>query len=424
MKSCLLINLPSLYIYENIINTFKIFPSGLLAIGRLLKKNNYRYSFYDFNLKWDNMYLKRFTKFLLRKGSFDYILISLRQWDGFFFPEGLIRNIPLKDINLSILEPILRKVLLIKPKKIIMGGPALTIYEKGLKDIFSKYVDKFIYGRGELKLSNFLNLKKTTYEQPLLTNIDDYDEIGIPTHTKCGNRCIYCPYPSIEKKLNFYNISEIIKNLEFLNNKNIFFADSVFNNNNHFVKKLLRLIIKKNISIKWRAYFNPIIDSELINLLKKSNCQKVILSPDSFDPNVAKKLGKPFNPDITKKVINNLLKNDINVTVNLINNHLWENQKSLINDISYVKKVKKKYDKFKFWLTPVRITPKTPISRYLNINEKNLLNPIFFTDTKYYNEIVYSYREAFKKEGNPVKNQNYEKFFDIFSEILYKEINK
>ncbi|MHA1753918.1 MAG: B12-binding domain-containing radical SAM protein [Candidatus Odinarchaeia archaeon] len=413
----LLINLPSLYIYDNTIDVFSIFPAGFLSITELVKKNSVEFYSYDFNQNWGVDYLERFNSFVEDIKEIDLILVSLRHWDSFFFPEGFVKAIPLKEIQLPMIINILK---IIKDKfnknKVILGGGAVTVYKKELMKALSGYVDFFVTGRGENKLESFG--LRSGYSLPNLDQIEDYEEIGVPTHIGCENSCIYCPYPSIEGKDMFYfSIPEIIDALKKISSKNkrIFFADSVFNSNIIYTKKLLRKIITENINIEWRAYFNPSYDTELLDLIKKSGCSKIIFSPDSLDEKTAERLGKPFSFDSFNKMLKNVLLSGIPTTINLLINHPWDDKIVLKKTFKFIEKIQYEYDSlFNFWISPLRIMPNTPIYNFLKIKNKNLLNPHFLTDTPLYKEIIDSFLQAFRKQGNPVVNNRYNSFFNEF----------
>lgn len=126
--------------------------------------------------------------------------------------------------------------------------------------------------------------------------------IGVQTRRKtCYQKCVYCPYAFIDgdnagqlkppellaKELRAIHASGI---------RRVFFTDAIFNSELSYAKSVCRMLAEEDLEgIVWSAYFMPAgFDAELAMLLKQSAVEQIVISPDSFDPDMLIRNGKRF----------------------------------------------------------------------------------------------------------------------------------
>jgi len=224
-----------------------------------------------------------------------------------------------------------------KEKKymVIIGGTALGCY----KDLLQKIGADFGFiGPAESNLIEFLN----NFENGILpdTNIinfknyekvfgPSYDEnivnfyakteysVSINTKRGCKYNCFDCVYPYLDGKVCIYReIDSIIDDLKLLKNKynvkNLFFSDSVVNDDNVFFIKLLKKMIENKINIDWSGYLRPeYLNDEIIYLMKESGLITPLVSVDASTDRTLLGMQKGFTWNDVINVDNLFLKHKI-----------------------------------------------------------------------------------------------------------------
>lgn len=142
-----------------------------------------------------------------------------------------------------------------------------------------------------------------------LVPVGDYKDvpeaIGIETKRGCALKCVYCIYGFLNgKEYRLREPKRIVDDIEHLvNEKGIetfTFVDSVFNIPLRHAEDICEEIIKRDLKVKWSAWFSEKgLKKEFVELVKAAGCKKVILSPDGCSDRVLKALEK----NITKKDI-------------------------------------------------------------------------------------------------------------------------
>lgn len=139
--------------------------------------------------------------------------------------------------------------------------------------------------------------------------------MNIQTKRGCPYGCIYCTYPVIEgRNVRTHSIDRIIETMESLKIDHkvnyLFFTDSVFNINNEYNCLLAEEMIKRNVGMKWGAYFSPNnVDRDMLKLFKESGLTHIEFGTESISDHVLEKYGKKFTvSDIlsTSKMCNEL----------------------------------------------------------------------------------------------------------------------
>jgi radical SAM superfamily enzyme YgiQ (UPF0313 family) len=135
------------------------------------------------------------------------------------------------------------------------------------------------------------------------------DAMGVQSKRGCVFHCAYCTYQYLSGgKMRLFPPAKVVDEIEKLANEyhvdKIFFADSIFNVPLSHAESICREIIKRNIKIKWAAYFDmKHINEDFARLAVEAGCALFDFSPDGYADKVLSILHK----DLTRKDIENCL---------------------------------------------------------------------------------------------------------------------
>lgn len=243
--------------------------------------------------------------------------------------------------------------------KIVLGGPMVPD-DLGLnKRMLSSYpqINALIRGEGEIPFRQLLRyyLKKETY--PLIPNtalreednifvskkriwLEDLSELPSPylsgevtiydnatgllaleTSRGCIYDCAYCHAHGGEG-LRFYNTEKVKQEFKLLKNKNfkgnLFITDPLLNFNKKHAKEILRIMQGfnfKKICLDIRLEF---IDNEMIELFKSIPGLDLSVGIQSINPLALRDINRPTNISKCREVLLGLVREGINVGVDLI----------------------------------------------------------------------------------------------------------
>jgi len=204
---------------------------------------------------------------------------------------------------------------------VIVGGPGFSLMPDTILDYLG--ADFGIVGEGERKMIRLVDIltKGETPNRifrpeqgleasdmlaptrdPAIFNyyIERSGIANVQTKRGCENRCSYCSYPSIEGgKLRLRDPAEVMNELETLHRKHdvdfIFFTDSVFNDNHGHYLELAELLARKELPVKWSAFFQPTpISQDDLRLLKRAGLSAMEVGTDASTDETLIAMNKPF----------------------------------------------------------------------------------------------------------------------------------
>jgi len=321
----------------------------------------------------------------------DYIGVSIRNIDG---ADSFNRN-----TFIAGYEKIVQTVRSRSNRPLIIGGAGFSIYARKLFEILNP--DFAVKGEGEKALTELILCLKnnedytqiqgllyrnsdgkivmnprTDYEHRLSVDFDndliDYywrhsGMLNIQTKRGCYHKCIYCSYPLIEgRTVRSLNPEEIVDNLERLWKEKgidyIFFADSIFNIASEKNRELAELIIRRNLKIRWAAYFSPsnLTDEELA-LYKRSGLTHIEFGTESFSDIQLKNYGKNFTFETALETSELALKHNIFYAHFLILGGYGETDRTLSETFENSKRLR--YTVM-FPFVGMRIYPGTELQKY------------------------------------------------------------
>ncbi|MFH1840206.1 MAG: radical SAM protein [Nanoarchaeota archaeon] len=263
--------------------------------------------------------------------------------------------------------------------KIVLGGVHASIaYEQ----ILNKYPKLFVViGEGEKTFPELLknindknNLKKVNglafvYNNQLIFTqrrelIRDLESLPFPKHELffkgnrdhaflissrgCPFKCSFCCLHTISRRIyRTRSIEGVIKEIDYLINKfpnlkTIEFTDDTLLLNIERAKNLMKELIKKNYGVKFRcsARFKP-FDLELAKLMEKAGFHTIMFGLETGSRELLKTIHKAITPEEALLTWKILAKTKINAVPFFIVGFPGENEETIKESITLIKKMKK-----------------------------------------------------------------------------------
>lgn len=330
-------------------------------------------------------------------------------WDIIGFA---IRNIDPIDLScgghISEYEAFIRRVkqALSSEKKpvLVIGGPGYSLFAKSILERFD--LDVGILGPGESAMQNiandpekFVRLKSVLVGQryksfgaqalkhpvKLMQAYASQEDamIGVETMRRtCYQKCSYCPYAFIDgdNSGDFKPVAVIqdeIRHIYESGFRRIFFTDSIFNSQSA-AKPIVRMLGESNFEeLSWSAYFSPKpFSKEFAKSLAISGIETVVISPDSLDVDMMKRLGKNFSLDDVERFIERCRNEGLNPKVNIVFGGPGETRNTVANTARYANEKLK--DGELSMHVGYRILPNTALAEQTNLTEEQMLEPSFY----------------------------------------------
>jgi radical SAM superfamily enzyme YgiQ (UPF0313 family) len=182
-------------------------------------------------------------------------------------------------------------------------------------------------------------------------------------------------------------IDNIVAEIKESKNKNIMFVDDNICADFKSAKELLRALIP--LKIKWNssASVNIVHDKELLNLLKESGCQSLLVGFESIDKKNLEAMNKRqnLNQDDVTELIKELYKRGIKIYGSFVMGYKYENEESAYKTLDFALNNKFVLANF-YQLTPL---PGTRLYKKLE-QENRLIYKKWWLDPNYsYGEVVF-----------------------------------
>jgi radical SAM superfamily enzyme YgiQ (UPF0313 family) len=158
----------------------------------------------------------------------------------------------------------------------------------------------------------FLDMNTLSVPDRTLADVRYYQKYGIDsiqTKRGCPLRCDYCTYPVIEGRIGRVRdpasvVDEMFKAAEDCPDlEHFFIVDSVFNLPKNHAKRVCRELIRRNWTIPWSCYANPLgFDQEFADLAFEAGCAGMEIGSDSGCDHVLERLHKGFTVDHIRRL--------------------------------------------------------------------------------------------------------------------------
>lgn len=207
---------------------------------------------------------------------------------------------------------------------IILGGAGFSLMPKAILD--HSQADYGLIGEGEELICSIIadieakreiprlskgasplhskGISGAHYDQGLLNFYSQKSGVvNIQTKRGCSKSCAYCSYPVLEgRTIRTRDHTEVIDEIRTLqqsvNFKEIFFVDSVFNDNQGNWLNFVEAMASAGVSVPWTAFFQPEnITTEALRLCKKTGLKAIEFGTDACSNATLKAMQKGFTFD-------------------------------------------------------------------------------------------------------------------------------
>ncbi len=366
-------------------------PLNLLYTAGVLKKNKYDISFIDangFDISFNN--LKERLKSInpdvvISRCGFDTQEEDLKVLS---FIKSRYRSIIILRNKIISDEDWLRSKFLKKYKFVdIFINFELDLVIKDLIDHISKKGNKFLSGLDKVKGISYLKNSRIITTSPIdIYKIDinkwpypAYDLLPdlkpyhtgvlnspfalIATSRGCPFKCTFCAYAKMGYRIR--KPEKVIEEIKWLKKsfglKSFLFFDDLLGLKRDVFIKLLKLIIKEDLKLKWVGCTRAnLLDDEMLKLMKKSGCEEMAIGIESGSSDVLKRTRKGVTLSDIRRAAKLLHKNKILFYGLAIIGLPGESRKSIDETIKFIKEIDPFYSQFCF-ATPF---PNTEIYKY------------------------------------------------------------
>lgn len=175
----------------------------------------------------------------------------------------------------------------------------------------------------------------------------------------CPFGCNFCSVTRMfGRRYRFRSVKSVIEELKIRKPEFLFFYDDNFTARPEHTKQLLREMIKEDIRPQWSAQvrIDAADDPELLELMKKSNCNLVYIGLESINPKTLASLNKDQTPKEIENAINKIHKYGINIHGMFIFGSDYDDTKTIRETVKFAKRTGLASVQFMI-LTPLPGTP-------------------------------------------------------------------
>lgn len=228
----------------------------------------------------------------LGKATYDAVCVTVRNVDTVLYPDT--------EFFLPEIRNYIRLIKSLARCPVIIGGAALPADPEGILRFLG--ADIAVAGPGEATLPRLLkdpNLRMRKGEVIMgrapegtgRRNDFDYSAYfreggiaGFETHKGCSSVCVFCT--EARSRVCFRRPEDVVSELRDMAEQgfsHLHLCDSEFNEDAGFCIRLLKLMIKERLGIKWALYMKPgVTDGRFFELLSASGAYLVTLSVDTY----------------------------------------------------------------------------------------------------------------------------------------------
>lgn len=285
-------------------------------------------------------------------------------------------------ISIYMANAIARLIKLQDPQRLIIFGGAGTFYNHPRDQIKPSFTDIYVIGEGEVTLFNILEAyfnnreiaadtpgvllaKDLGRRQPLPSpNIPSLDELPFPTFSGfdlkeynqqeeykpipilfsrgCVRRCTYCidyhMWPKFRARSAQLIMDEIKYHVTNNNAKAFEVIDLTCNGDLKKLSELCDLIIESRLEFTWVSYaiIRKDMSLELLQKMKKANCDTLIYGVENGSDRILKLMGKSYTAQEASEVIKNTHKAGIRTNINIIIGFPGETEEDFKQTIKFI----------------------------------------------------------------------------------------
>ncbi len=359
----------------------KLPPLGLAYLASFLKEKGYPCEVLDLNVSFYHKFTARVKSQWLKQSSFlyhdDFFDKVLQDFDNEI--KSIIDKIKAQSFNavgFSVFRSnrtfSVRLAQRIKAEiphiKIIFGGPEtmehknsqLSLFPEDIKEV----VDYMVVGEGEKGLLKVLSGIKNKKDIPFIVESEEFydlDDITHPTYDEfdlslyerkralpilasrgCIRLCHFCSERLLSKTFRMRSARDILDEIQMhMRERDIVwftFHDSLINGNFKILYELCRLILERNISIKWeaQAIIRDDMDSDLLSLMKQAGCFNLFIGLESGSDGVLEKMNRGYTTEGARRFFRKCKSAGLHFEVSMIVGFPGEGDKEFAETIRFI----------------------------------------------------------------------------------------
>jgi radical SAM superfamily enzyme YgiQ (UPF0313 family) len=216
--------------------------------------------------------------------------------------------------------------------------------------------------------------------------LDHGGMLNLQTKRGCSFRCIYCPYPHIEGKIQrLFPPDEVARtalSLEQAGAKYFFITDSTFNSDIAHSLAVAKAFQHYGVSIPWGAFFAPLkLPKDYFLTMRKAGLKHVEFGTESLSRSMLQSYRKPFQPEDVLTAHTQALNAELHVAHYFLMGGPGESKDTVQETLTNIESLKKTV---LFFFTGIRIYPHTGLYDIAVAENKiseatDLLKPVFYT---------------------------------------------
>lgn len=201
----------------------------------------------------------------------------------------------------------------------------------------------------------------------------------------CPHRCAYCTYPLLEgHRLRPRDPERVVDDVQALQTrgaKQIFFTDSIFNDQAGHYRALVAAMRRRGVRIPWTGFFRPeMLSPEILADMQATGLNSVELGSDATSDATLRGMGKDFDFAEVKAVHDRFLAAQLTVSHYFMMGGPEETRETVEEGIANVLQLK---GAASFIFLGVRILPQTPLAARALAEgligpETDLLHPVYY----------------------------------------------
>lgn len=395
-----------------------IFPIGLSYVGTAIKQKGHDVRIFDINTV---------------PGKWKELVRTVEEWQPDVIGYSM-RNIkvalPGEEGSFSQLEPFKEALRYIRRArrdvKIVAGGCAYSLYAKVFMEqmpdidigvfaegehVFNEVLENLdhpervrgvFYRDGDLVLFSGHSHRAIDFHSsvaPDRTLVDirpylDYPySIGVQTKRGCVLKCLHCSDTYlVGSKLRMREPKDVVDEVETLVKKfgasSVFFVDQQFNIPKEHSMGICEEIIRRDLKVKWTAWFNErgLLEEE-VRLAKRAGCAYLSCTPDSANDDVLRALRKNLTRADLDHTIDIVKRVDMPISYNFFFPNPGETLKSFYDMMDFIVTSKRKLGKnflmHGLFIVNTRVYPHSELHRQMleegSVDEgHDLVDPVYY----------------------------------------------
>ncbi len=173
------------------------------------------------------------------------------------------------------------------------------------------------------------------------------EKLSISTSRGCINNCRFCHEKNRWNKFRYRSAESVVKELLLSKKlfpalKFVYFNDSLINGNMRELENFCDFMINNNLGISWGGHtlIRKELTREVLSKMKLAGAERLNFGVESGSDVVLNLMKKSFNHELALRVLEDVKKNRISFSVNLIIGYPGETEEEFSKTVDFYKRIK------------------------------------------------------------------------------------